>query len=107
MSDVNEAGSVAEVNSSPSGIERPNLEAIMHVPLEVSVELGRVEMPLHAVARLSKGTVVDLQKEANAEVDILANGQIFARGEVVSADGKLGVRIVDVVPPGERIRSLG
>ena len=88
-------------------VPRPNLEAIMHVPLSVSVELGRVELPLHHVARLHRGTVVDLKKEANAEVDILANGQVFARGEVVSSDGKLGIRIVDIVPSGERIRSLG
>ncbi|MDQ6995708.1 MAG: FliM/FliN family flagellar motor switch protein [Mariprofundaceae bacterium] len=86
---------------------RPNLEVIMHVPLEISVELGRVDMPLHAVTRLGRGTVVDLKKEANAEVNILANGQVFARGEVVTADGKLGVRIVEVIPPGERVKSLG
>jgi len=102
MSDVNGSANPAENN-----VTRPNLEAILHVPLEISVELGRVELPLHVVARLSRGTVVDLKKEAGAEVDILANGQVFARGEVVSADGKLGVRIVDIVPPGERIRSLG
>jgi len=85
----------------------PNLEVIMHVPLEISVELGRVSMPLHAVTRLARGTVVDLKKEANAEVNILANGQVFARGEVVTADGKLGVRILDVIAPSERVRSLG
>jgi len=97
---------VAEGGTEAVG-ERPNLEVIMHVPLEISVELGRVDMPLHAVTRLSRGTVVDLKTEANAEVDILANGQVFARGEVVTADGKLGVRIVEVIPPGDRIRSLG
>jgi len=102
MSDANDTN--PEVDQQD--VARPNLDAIMHVPLAVSVELGRVEMPLHAVARLNRGTVVDLKKEADAEVEILANGQVFARGEVVSADGKLGVRIVDIVPSGERIRSL-
>jgi len=97
---------VTNVDESEEGT-RPNLEVIMHVPLEISVELGRVNMPLHTVTRLGRGTVVDLKKEANAEVNILANGQVFARGEVVTADGKLGVRIVDVIPPGERVRSLG
>jgi len=84
-----------------------NLETILHVPLEVSVELGRVRMPLRDVTRLSKGAVVELQKEANAHVDILANGKVFARGEVVSADGRLGVRITEVVSPSSRIHSLG
>ncbi len=86
---------------------KPNLEAIMHVPLEVSVELARISLPLHNVARLHRGMVIELNKDANAEVDILANGLIFARGEVVSIEGKLGVRIIEVVPASERIRSLG
>jgi flagellar motor switch protein FliN/FliY len=84
----------------------PNLESIMHIPLQVSVELGRVQLPLHAVARLGRGTVVDLQKEAGAPVEICANGRAFARGEIVSADGKLGVRILEVLPAGERIQTL-
>jgi len=86
--------------------QKVNLEAIMHVPLDVSVELGRIQLPLHVVARLHRGMVLDLKKEANAEVDILANGRVFARGEVVSADGKIGVRVVEVVPQGDRIQSL-
>ncbi|MDQ6951020.1 MAG: FliM/FliN family flagellar motor switch protein [Mariprofundales bacterium] len=86
---------------------KPNLEAIMHVPLAVSVELARVNMPLHAVARLHRGMVIELNKDANAEVDILANGQVFARGEVVAIGGKLGVRVIEVVPATERIRALG
>jgi len=85
---------------------QPNLEVLMHIPLEVSVELGRIKTPLHTVVRLGRGSVLRMQKEANAEVDILANGAVFARGEVVKADGKLGVRITDVIPPAERIRAL-
>lgn len=84
----------------------PNLEALMHVPLEVSIELGRVKLPLHSVVRMGRGTVLKLNKDAEALVEILANGAVFARGEVVKADGKLGVRVTDVVPPAERIRAL-
>ncbi|MDX8391284.1 MAG: FliM/FliN family flagellar motor switch protein [Mariprofundaceae bacterium] len=85
----------------------PNLENIMHIPLQVSVELGRIQMPLHMVAQLARGTVVDMQKEADANVDVCANGKVFAKGEVVSADGKLGVRILEITSTGDRIRSLG
>jgi len=85
---------------------KPNLEVLMHVPLEVSVELGRVKVPLHTVVRLGRGSVLKMQKDANAMVEILANGAVFARGEVVKADGKLGVRITDVIPAAERIRAL-
>ena len=83
-----------------------NLESLMHIPLEVSVELGRVKLPLHEVVRIGRGTVLQMQKEADSQVDILANGSIFARGEVVKADGKLGVRITNIVTPAERIRAL-
>ena len=83
-----------------------NLESLMHISLEVSVELGRVKLPLHSVVRIGRGTVLQMQKEADSQVDILANGSIFARGEVVKADGKLGVRITDIVTPGERIHAL-
>ncbi len=83
-----------------------NLESLMHIPLEVSVELGRVKLPLHSIVRIGRGTVLPMQKEADSQVDILANGSIFARGEVVKADGKLGVRITNIVTPAERIRAL-
>lgn len=83
-----------------------NLEAIMHVPLEISVELGRIKLPLHTIARLNRGMVIEMNKEANAEVQILANGSIFARGEVVSTGDKLGVRITEIVPASARISSL-
>jgi len=95
-----------QAQQAASTESQPNLEAIMHIPLEVSVELGRVRMPLHEVMRLSRGTVLQLHKEANATVEILANGTVFAQGEVVKADGKLGVRVTEVVSPAERVRAL-
>lgn len=95
----------AKASAKPAN-HTPNLEAIMHVPLEVSIELGRISIPLHTVVRMSRGTVLKMEKEADAVVDILANGTVFARGEVVKADGKLGVRVTEVVSPTERIRAL-
>ncbi len=92
--------------ADPSSGQTANLEAIMHVPLEISVELGRIKLPLHEIARLNKGMVIEMNKEANAEVQILANGSIFARGEVVSTGDKLGVRITEIVPASARISSL-
>ncbi|MDX8381982.1 MAG: FliM/FliN family flagellar motor switch protein [Ghiorsea sp.] len=106
MPEVDEVVEEQAGSAQASSGQKINLEAIMHVPLDISVELGRVELPLHVVSRLHRGMVLDLKKEANAEVDILANGRVFARGEVVSADGKLGVRVVEIVPQGDRIQSL-
>ena len=94
--------------TEPKALEQgpSNLESLMHIPLEVSVELGRIKLPLHSVVRIGRGTILPMQKEADSLVEILANGSIFARGEVVRANGKLGVRITDIVTPAERIRSL-
>lgn len=97
----------SETKAEKKPAQKPNLEAILHVPLEISVELGKVELPLHTVARLGRGMVVDLNKDADAEVSILANGTVFARGEVVAHDEKLAVRITEIVPPGQRLHSLG
>ncbi len=92
--------------AGPDNGQATNLEAIMHVPLEISVELGRVRLPLHNIARMGKGMVIEMNKEANAEVQILANGSIFAKGEVVSTGDKLGVRITEIVPATARVSSL-
>jgi len=94
------------LGNQQGGEQTANLETIMHVPLEISVELGRVRMPLHQIARMNKGMVIELNKEANAEVQILANGSIFAKGEVVTTGNKLGVRITEVVSTSARINSL-
>jgi len=98
---------VSKAAPNTGGTVSPNLENIMHIPLQISVELGRVQLPLHMVARLGRGAVVDMQKEAGSSVDICANGKVFAKGEIVSAEGKLGVRILEVTPASDRVRSLG
>lgn len=92
--------------AEPDNAQKANLEAIMHVPLEISVELGRVQLPLHVIARMNRGMVIEMNKDANAEVQILANGSIFAKGEVVSTGDKLGVRITEIVPASARINTL-
>ena len=101
------AGITTPTAPNAASAESPNLENIMHIPLQVSVELGRIQVPLHMVARLGRGAVVDMQKEAGSSVDICANGKAFAKGEIVSADGKLGVRILEVTSASNRIHSLG
>jgi len=93
-------------STTDSSAQKANLEAIMHVPLEISVELGRVQLPLHVIARMNRGMVIEMNKDANAEVQILANGSIFAKGEVVSTGDKLGVRITEIVPTSARIGTL-
>lgn len=74
-----------------------NLMLIMDVPLNVSVEIGKTRRRLKDVLNFSNGTVVELDKQADAPVDIIVNGQLIARGEVVVIDDNFGVRISEIV----------
>lgn len=87
--------------------DQVNLELLMNVPLELSVELGRRKMFLKDLLNLRKGSIVELEKEASEPFDILVNGQPVAKGEVVVKEEKLGVRILEIISPAERIRKLG
>lgn len=74
-----------------------NLGLIMDVPLNVSVEIGKTKRRLKDVLNFNNGTVVELDKQADAPVDIIVNGQLIARGEVVVIDDNFGVRISEIV----------
>ncbi len=76
---------------------RGNLGLIMDVPLKVSVEIGRTKRRLKEVLNFGNGMVVELDKQADAPVDIIVNGQLIARGEVVVIDDNFGVRISEIV----------
>ena len=74
-----------------------NLGLIMDVPLNVSVEIGKTRRRLKDVLNFNNGTVVELDKQADAPVDIIVNGQLIARGEVVVIDDNFGVRISEII----------
>ena len=79
------------------------LDLIMDVPLRVTVELGRTRMQIRDVLELGKGSVVELDKLAGEPVDLLVNGKLIARGEVVVIDENFGIRVTDIVSPAERV----
>lgn len=74
-----------------------DLHLLGEVELTVSVELGRVRLPLRDLLRLQEGTVVELDRLAGAPVDVLANGTPVARGDVVVVGDELGVRISELL----------
>jgi len=82
------------------------LELLYDVPLEITVELGRCRMPLKEVIELSIGSIVELDKLTGEHVDILVNGKIIAKGEVVVVGESFGIRVLEIVNPAERVRSL-
>jgi flagellar motor switch protein FliN/FliY len=78
------------------------VELIMDVPLEVSVELGRVQMLIRDILDLSTGSIVELERMAGEPVDLLVNGKKVARGEVVVIEDNFGVRITEILQGIER-----
>jgi flagellar motor switch protein FliN/FliY len=79
-----------------NGDER-NLDLLMNVALGVSAELGRCTMRVSDVLKLGKGSLVELDRLAGAPVDVLVNGRLVARGDVVAIDDRFGVRLTEVV----------
>lgn len=93
----------------PSKAEKPaaqSIDFLYDVMLHVSVELGRTEMTVKQILDMGLGTVIELNKLAGEPVDILVNGKVIARGEVVVIDDMFGVRVIDVLSPSDRINSL-
>ncbi|MCC5926851.1 MAG: flagellar motor switch protein FliN [Bacteroidetes bacterium] len=84
-------------------LDGTNIELLKDVNLDVSVELGQIQMPLGKVLQLTKGAVLELDKLAGEPVDILVNGHRIAQGEVVVIDEHFGVRIVNLVSTRERL----
>jgi flagellar motor switch protein FliN/FliY len=78
----------------------------MDIPLEISVELGRVRMFVKDVLDLGTGSIVELDKAAGEPVDVLVNGRLVAKGEVVVIEDNFGVRITEILTPQERLTRL-
>ncbi|MBU1168206.1 MAG: flagellar motor switch protein FliN [Proteobacteria bacterium] len=84
-----------------------DLEFILDIPLELSVELGRCKMLVNDLLQLGQGSIVELNKLAGEPLEIYINRKLVARGEVVVVNEKFGVRLTDIITPMERVRSLG
>ncbi|MCL1829719.1 MAG: flagellar motor switch protein FliN, partial [Oscillospiraceae bacterium] len=80
----------------PFVIDRKNIGLVMDVNLEVSVELGRTHKLIREILEFGQGTIIELDKLAGEPVDILVNGKIIAKGEVVVIDENYGVRITEL-----------
>ncbi|MBU9714543.1 flagellar motor switch phosphatase FliY [Evansella tamaricis] len=86
--------------------ETKNLEMLLDIPLEVTVELGRTKRSIKEILELAQGSIIELDKLAGEPVDILVNHRLIAKGEVVVIDENFGVRVTDIVSKTERIRKL-
>jgi flagellar motor switch protein FliN/FliY len=84
----------------------PELDVILDIPVSISMEVGRTEIPIRNLLQLNQGSVVELDRLAGEPLDVLVNGTLIAHGEVVMVNDKFGIRLTDVVSQSERIKRL-
>jgi len=84
-----------------------NMDMILDIPVTVSVELGKTRILINELLSLGQGSVVELNKLAGEPMEIMVNGKLIARGEVVVVNEKFGVRLTDIISVTERIGQLG
>ena len=87
----------AAVDAEPRVAASQNYRLLAEIPIRLSVEVGSVSLTLNELLELSEGSVVELNRQSHELLDVMANGTLIARGEVVTVNGRFGVRIVDVV----------
>ena len=90
-----------------AGPQNQNLNILLDVKLQLTVELGRTELPIKKVLELTKGSIVTLNKAAGEPVELYANGKLIAYGEVVVIEDNFGLRITHITDPAKRLNSLG
>ena len=82
------------------------LDAILDVPVMVSMEIGRSRISIRNLLQLNQGSVVELDRLAGEAMDVLVNGTLVAQGEVVVVNDKFGIRLTDIISPSERVKRL-
>ncbi|MDD3801179.1 MAG: flagellar motor switch protein FliN [Desulfuromonas thiophila] len=94
------------INGEKTRADLKNLELLLDIPLDVSIEVGRSKMLVRDLLQMNEGYVIELGKQASEPLDVYVNSRLIARGEVVLVEDKLGLRLTDVVSPAERIEKL-
>lgn len=95
-----------ELKNEP-GDDAVNLDAILDVPITISMEIGRTKLTIRNLLQLNQGSVVELDRLAGEPMDVLVNGTLIAQGEVVVVNEKFGLRLTDIISPTERVKRLG
>ena len=98
-----------EFDESPEpggSVMSPDLDVILDIPVTISMEVGNTQIPIRNLLQLNQGSVIELDRLAGEPLDVLVNGTLIAHGEVVMVNEKFGIRLTDVISPGERIKRL-
>lgn len=83
-----------------------NLDMILDIPVDISMEIGRTKISIRNLLQLTQGSVVELDRLAGEPLDVMVNGTLIAHGEVVVVNEKFGIRLTDVISATERIKRL-
>lgn len=94
------------IEVTPAAESGRNYRMLAEIPLRVSVEVGSTALKLSELMDLSEGSVVELDRQAHELLDIMVNGTLVAKGEVVTVNGRFGIRVVDVIATDARIAGL-
>ena len=110
------AGGSPDVRSAPvfgkltpgtaANAQASDIEMILDIPVQLTVELGRTRIPIRHILQLAQGSVVELDGLAGAPMNVFVNGCLIAQGEVVAVNDKFGIRLTDIVAPSERMKKL-
>ena len=95
-----------KLSGSREGDAHNDIDMILDIPVQLTVELGRTRIPIKHILQLAQGSVIELDALAGEPMDVLVNGCLIAQGEVVVVNDKFGIRLTDIVTPSERLRRL-
>ena len=95
-----------EFSGSAKSTTHNDIDFILDIPVQLTVELGRTKIAIKNLLQLAQGSVVELDGLAGEPMDVLVNGCLIAQGEVVVVNDKFGIRLTDIISPAERIRKL-
>ena len=101
-----EKAAFRDFTASGSSVQKNDIDFILDIPVQLTVELGRTKIAIKNLLQLAQGSVVELDGLAGEPMDVLVNGCLIAQGEVVVVNDKFGIRLTDIVTPSERIRKL-
>jgi flagellar motor switch protein FliN/FliY len=103
-----ESAKFQELKPDAGAVGNPevNLDAILDVPVVISMEIGRTKINIRNLLQLNQGSVVELDRLAGEPMDVLVNGTLVAQGEVVVVNEKFGIRLTDIISPADRVKRL-
>lgn len=97
----------AQLNGNGARNFEMNLDNLLDISVDISVEIGRTKLTIGELLALSKGSIIELNRIAGESVDIYVNEKLLGKGEIVLVNERLGVRVMEILTPKERVQELG